>query len=146
MLWPAQQLIGEKDVLNGANAIVQLPTGVGKTKSIELIIRSSFTSNRTTTAIIVAPLRALCNEIASDLAAAFGESVLINQFSDILENDFFVDVTQKSTLLICTPEKFNYIIHHQVEFLDGIGLYIFDESHMFDDENRGTAYELLHKR
>lgn len=88
MLWPAQQLIGEKDVLNGANAIVQLPTGVGKTKSIELIIRSSFTSNRTTTAIIVAPLRALCNEIASDLAAAFGESVLINQFSDILENDF----------------------------------------------------------
>lgn len=143
MLWPAQQLIGEKDVLNGANAIVQLPTGVGKTKSIELIIRSSFTSNRTTTAIIVAPLRALCNEIASDLAAAFGESVLINQFSDILENDFFVDVTQKSTLLICTPEKFNYIIHHQMEFLDGIGLYIFDESHMFDDENRGTAYELL---
>lgn len=143
MLWPAQQLIGEKDVLNGANAIVQLPTGVGKTKSIELIIRSSFTSNRTTTAIIVAPLCALCNEIASDLAAAFGESVLINQFSDILENDFFVDVTQKSTLLICTPEKLNYIIHHQMEFLDGIGLYIFDESHMFDDENRGTAYELL---
>ena len=90
MLWPAQQLIGEKNVLNGENAIVQLPTGVGKTKSIELIIRSSFTSGRTATAIIVAPLRALCNEIASDMTSVFGESALINQFSDILENDFLL--------------------------------------------------------
>lgn len=143
MLWPAQQLIGKKNVLSGENAIVQLPTGVGKTKSIELIIRSSFLSNRTATAIIVAPLRALCNEIASDMTSAFGESVLINQFSDILENDFFVDFTLKATILICTPEKLSYIIHHQVELLDEIGLYIFDESHMFDDGRRGTAYELL---
>ena len=143
MLWPAQQLIGKKNVLSGENAIVQLPTGVGKTKSIELIIRSSFLSNRTATAIIVAPLRALCNEVASDMTSAFGESVLINQFSDILENDFFVDFTLKATILICTPEKLSYIIHHQVEFLDEIGLYIFDESHMFDDGRRGTAYELL---
>ena len=60
MLWPAQQLIGEKGVLCGHSAIVQLPTGVGKTKSIELIIRSSFASDRAATAIIVAPLRALC--------------------------------------------------------------------------------------
>lgn len=111
MLWPAQQLIGKKNVLSGENAIVQLPTGVGKTKSIELIIRSSFLSNRTATAIIVAPLRALCNEVASDMTSAFGESVLINQFSDILENDFFVDFTLKATILICTPEKLSYIIH-----------------------------------
>ena len=130
-------------MLSGEKPIVQLPTGVGKTKSIELIIRSTFLSNRTATAIIVAPLRALCNEIASDMTSAFGESVLINQFSDILENDFFVDFTLKATILICTPEKLSYIIHHQVEFLDEIGLYIFDESHMFDDGRRGTAYELL---
>ena len=32
MLWPAQQLIGEKGILRGENAIVQLPTGVGKPK------------------------------------------------------------------------------------------------------------------
>ena len=49
----------------------------------------------------------------------------------------------KATILICTPEKLSYIIHHQIEFLDEIGLYIFDESHMFDDGSRGTAYELL---
>ena len=92
MLWPAQQLIGEKGVLRGQSAIVQLPTGVGKTKSIELVIRSSFASGRATTAIIVAPLRALCNEIANDMISAFGDEVLVNQFSDVLEEDFSLEL------------------------------------------------------
>ena len=145
MLWPAQQLIGEKGVLRGQSAIVQLPTGVGKTKSIELIIRSSFASGRASTAIIVAPLRALCNEIANDMISAFGDEVLVNQFSDVLEEDFSLDLflSFKSKILICTPEKLSYIIHHQADFLDEIGLYIFDEGHMFDDGSRGAIYELL---
>ena len=145
MLWPAQQLIGEKGVLRGQSAIVQLPTGVGKTKSIELIIRSSFVSGRATTAIIIAPLRALCNEIANDMISAFGDEVLVNQFSDVLEEDFSLDLflSFKSKILICTPEKLSYIIHHQAAFLDEIGLYIFDEGHMFDDGSRGAIYELL---
>lgn len=145
MLWPAQQLIGEKGILRGQNAIVQLPTGVGKTKSIELIIRSSFASERTSTAIIVAPLRALCNEIASEMSLAFGDESSINQFSDVLEDDFSLDFldASKSRILICTPEKLSYIIHHQAGFLNEIGLFIFDESHMFDDASRGAIYELL---
>lgn len=145
MLWPAQQLIGEKEVLRGQSAIVQLPTGVGKTKSIELVIRSSFASGRATTAIIVAPLRALCNEIANDMISAFGDEVLVNQFSDVLEEDFSLELflSFKSKILICTPEKLSYIIHHQADFLDEIGLYIFDEGHMFDDGSRGAIYELL---
>lgn len=145
MLWPAQQLIGEKGVLRGQSAIVQLPTGVGKTKSIELVIRSSFASGRATTAIIVAPLRALCNEIANDMISAFGDKVLVNQFSDVLEEDFSLDLflSLKLKILICTPEKLSYIIHHQADFLDEIGLYIFDEGHMFDDGSRGAIYELL---
>lgn len=145
MLWPAQQLIGEKGVLRGQSAIVQLPTGVGKTKSIELVIRSSFASGRATTAIIVSPLRALCNEIANDMISAFGDEVLVNQFSDVLEEDFSLELflSFKSKILICTPEKLSYIIHHQADFLDEIGLYIFDEGHMFDDGSRGAIYELL---
>lgn len=145
MLWPAQQLIGEKGVLRGQSAIVQLPTGVGKTKSIELVIRSSFASGRATTAIIVAPLRALCNEIANDMISAFGDEVLVNQFSDVLEEDFSLELflSFKSKILICTPEKLSYIIYHQADFLDEIGLYIFDEGHMFDDGSRGAIYELL---
>ena len=76
-------MIGEQGVLAGENAVVQLPTGVGKTKSIELIIRSAFLSKRAATAIVVAPLRALCNEISYDLNICFHNEALINQISDV---------------------------------------------------------------
>ena len=66
ILWPAQQLIGKKEILCGKNAIIQLPTGAGKTKGIELIIRTAFLADRADTVIVVAPLRALCNEITSN--------------------------------------------------------------------------------
>jgi superfamily II DNA/RNA helicase len=145
ILWPSQQLIGEKELLKGKNAIVQLPTGVGKTKSIEIIIRSAFLCERATTAVIVAPLRALCNEITSDMFQAFETDVIINQFSDVLQEDFILNFgdDQKKHIVICTPEKLNYIIHHQKDILTFIDLFIFDEAHMFDDGSRGAIYELL---
>lgn len=145
MLWPSQRLIAEKNILRGENAIVQLPTGVGKTKSIELIIRASFLSTRANTAIIIAPLRALCNEITADMVRAFGDEITVNQFSDVLQNDFFnlFGEDNGKQILICTPEKLSYILHHQTDFIDFIDLFIFDEGHMFDDGSRGVTYELL---
>lgn len=145
MLWPAQRLIVEKGLLLGNDALVQLPTGVGKTKSIEIIIRAAFLSNRANNVIIVAPLRALCNEITIDMYRAFRNGVIINQFSDILNNDFenaFIDDVKKK-IIVCTPEKLNYILHHDDEFISHIDLFIFDEGHMFDAGGRGATYELL---
>ncbi len=144
MLWPAQRLIGECDILRGKNSIVQLPTGVGKTKSIELIIRAAFLSNRANTVIIVAPLRALCNEITTDMMRAFYKEASVNQFSDVLQEDLF-DFTNifGKQILICTPEKLSYVVHHEPDFFNLIDLFVFDEAHMFDDGGRGALYELL---
>jgi reverse gyrase len=66
-LWPAQHLIGEKDVLRGKSAVIQMPTSAGKTRACEIIIRSAFLSERTSLAVIIAPFRALCHEIYNDL-------------------------------------------------------------------------------
>lgn len=144
ILWAAQKLIGEYGLLQGNNAIVQLPTGVGKTKSIEIIIRASFLAKRANVVVIIAPLRALCNEISNDLSFHFGDSATINQYSDVLQEDFKFEIEDnKKHIVICTPEKFNYIMHHQNEILLSIGLFIFDEAHMFDDISRGATYELL---
>ncbi|MBE5927040.1 MAG: DEAD/DEAH box helicase [Lachnospiraceae bacterium] len=145
MVWPAQKLIGEKGILKGKNSIVQLPTGVGKTKSIELIVRSMFLAERGDTALIVAPLRALCNEITDDLGRAFVKEASINQFSDLLEIDFLELFSKENEkkILVCTPEKLQFIFHHEPELMSEIDLYVFDEGHMFDDMSRGAMYELL---
>ena len=144
ILWAAQQLIGESNILRGMNGIVQLPTGVGKTKSIELIIRSAFIKQKASIVVIVAPLRALCNEITMDMMKAFGKEVKINQFSDVLQDDItFFDDSSIKQIVICTPEKLSYIMHHQKEIINIIDLFVFDEAHMFDDGERGAIYELL---
>ena len=144
VLWAAQRLIGDYGLLTGKNAIVQLPTGVGKTKSIEIIMRAAFLANRAKVVIVIAPLRALCNEITHDLINAYGNSVIINQLSDVLQDDFKFDIEiNKKYVVVCTPEKLNYLMHHHREVLDSVNLYIFDEAHMFDDLGRGAIYELL---
>lgn len=145
ILWPAQQLVGKKEILCGKNAIIQLPTGAGKTKGIELIIRTAFLADRADTVIVVAPLRALCNEITYDLQRVFGKTVNVNQFSDILQLDimYLFDDEKQKQIIVCTPEKMSYIVHHQTDFLQYVDLFVFDEGHMFDDGSRGAMYELL---
>jgi len=92
ILWSAQRIIGEAGIFEGKSGIIQLPTGVGKTKSLELIIRSAFIGERTNAVIVITPLRALCNEIKGDLQRAFGKEVNVNQFSDILQEDFYFSI------------------------------------------------------
>lgn len=146
--WPSQQLLGEHGVFKGKSAVIQMPTSSGKTKSTEIIIRSSFMSDKSNMAVIVAPFRALCSEIKNDLQLAFiGENISIDEPSDALQNDFnsFDDIDLKTNKLvvIVTPEKLMYILRSIPELASKIGLLIYDEGHQFDNGIRGVTYELL---
>lgn len=144
LLWPAQKVIIEAGALIGKNLVVPLPTGVGKTKSIEIILQSNFLKGQKSICFIIVPLRALCNEIVSELINAFDDEVEINQFSDTLQEDFDLETRfNKMSVFVCTPEKFTYVLRHRPDLLDTISLFIFDEAHLFDDESRGAQYELL---
>ena len=144
-LWPAQHLLGKMGVLQGKSAVVQMPTSAGKTKSTELILRSAFLAKRTSLAVIIAPFRALCNEIQETLAVAFDkEAITVNGLSDVLQTDYdIVDFMVERKILVATPEKMLYILRHEPLLGQHIGLLIFDEGHQFDDETRGVTYELL---
>jgi len=147
-LWPAQILLGEKDVYNGKSAVIQMPTSAGKTKSIEIIIRSSFLSSRANVAVIVAPFKALCNEIKTTLQEAFAnEQVKIDVPTDAFQIDFDIfseiELETEKLILILTPEKFIYMMRHAPEIVDEVGLLIYDEGHQFDNGIRGVTYELL---
>lgn len=148
-LWPSQQLLGEKGVFRGVSAIVQMPTSAGKTRATELIIRSAFLSGRTSSAVIVAPFRALCHEISNSLKEAFhGEPIIVDELTDVLQVDFdfnfdLDEFLESKKVLIVTPEKLVYVLRHSPELSESVGLVIYDEGHQFDSGLRGVTYELL---
>lgn len=144
-LWPAQHLLGQADVLKGKSAIVQMPTSAGKTKAIELMIRSAFLAERTSLAIIIAPFRALCHEIKNSLVSAFhNEPTRVDELTDALQTDFEItELLGHQQILVVTPEKLLYVLRHNLELVSHVGLLIFDEGHQFDNGTRGITYELL---
>ena len=154
--WPAQRLVGSLGVLKGESAVMQMPTSAGKTKSVELIIRSGFLSGRARLAVIVAPFRALCREITQGFMASFEhDSVNINELRDVTSVDegeqeflkFLLGDDFKGkhdhTIIISTPEKLVYLLRHEPSLAKQIDLLIFDEGHQFDSGKRGVTYELL---
>ena len=147
-MWASQILLGEKGIFKGKSGVIQMPTSSGKTTSVSLAIQSAFLSKRTSIVIVVAPFRALCKEILFDLEKffAFDENITITEFSDIPEPSEIELVTSESIVkkvFVMTPEKLAYILKHNTEIIESINMIVFDEAHLFDDEARGTDYELL---
>lgn len=147
-MWESQIILGENNIFMGKSGVIQMPTSSGKTASVALAIQSSFLANRTNLAIVIAPFRALCREIMFDLESffKFDESISIMEFNDIPEldeiNGFSLGYSTKN-IYVMTPEKFSYILKHNREIVDYINMIVFDEAHLFDDQKRGTDYELL---
>lgn len=143
--WPAQRLLGERGVFTGESAVVQMPTSAGKSRAMEIIIRSAFLSGRALLAVVVAPFRALCHEIRDGLVSAFQqEPVTVDELSDVFQTDFDVEaLLGMHGVLVVTPEKLVYVLRHAPELANRIGLLLYDEGHQFDTGTRGVTYELL---
>ncbi|WP_430619201.1 DEAD/DEAH box helicase [Enterococcus sp. DIV0802b] len=144
LLWPAQKMIIQEGVLQNQNCVVPLPTGVGKTRSFELLAYYKLIIQDRNNIVIIAPLRALCNEITTDLKFIFKDfsEIAITKFTDVYQEDTFFK-TQKKNIIIATPEKFVFVLRHAPNLINYIDLFIFDEAHLFDDSSRGVDYELL---
>ena len=147
-MWKSQILLGEKGIFKGKSGVIQMPTSSGKTTSVSLAIQSAFLSKRTSIVIVVAPFRALCKEILFDIEKffSFDKNVIVTEFSDIPEPSETELVATELTIkkvFVMTPEKLAYILKHNTEIIESINMIVFDEAHLFDDESRGTDYELL---
>lgn len=151
-LWPSQMLLGQAGLFFGTSGIVQMPTSAGKTRSIEIILRSGFLSGRTKLAVVVAPFRALCHEIGIAMRSAFrADDVKVNELSDAMQLDFLQQVAEllgseapaSQYILVLTPEKLLYVLRHTPTIVNDIGIVVYDEGHQFDSGSRGITYELL---
>jgi len=151
-LWPSQMLLGQAGLFSGTSGIVQMPTSAGKTRSVEIVLRSAFLSGRTKLAVVVAPFRALCHEIGTSLRHAFrDDDVKVNELSDAMQLDFLQQVAElfgfeaptSQYILALTPEKLLYVLRQTPTLVADIGLVVYDEGHQFDSGSRGITYELL---
>ena len=147
-LWPSQRYMCELGLFKGKSGVIQMPTGAGKTKAVSIAIYSAFCSDRVKLSVVVAPFRALCREISSDLKhdLDFDDNIQISEISDLMQSDYIIEDffnPELKTVVVTTPEKFLYIVRQDERIIDNIGQLIFDEGHLFDDEERGASYELL---
>ncbi len=148
-MWPSQRMLGEAGLYRGESGVVQMPTSSGKSRATELVIRSAFLSSRTKLALVIAPFRALCQEIASDLGRAFkDDSYSVNQVSDALQPDidldiFGLEIETRPQVVVLTPEKLLFLLRQEPDIVSNAGLVVYDEGHQFDTGTRGVTYELL---
>lgn len=148
-MWPSQRMLGEAGLYKGQSGVVQMPTSTGKSRATELVIRSAFLSSRTKLALVIAPFRALCQEIASDLDKAFkDDGYSVNQVSDALQPDidlniFGLEIETKPQVVVLTPEKLLFLLRQEPDIISNAGLVVYDEGHQFDTGTRGVTYELL---
>jgi POLQ-like helicase len=151
-LWPSQRLLGQAGLFAGRSGVIQMPTSAGKTRSVEVILRSAFLAGRTRVAVLVAPFRALCHEIATSMRQSFrNEDVKVNELSDALQLDFADQLAElfgaapptTCYTLVLTPEKLLYVLRQAPSLVTYIGLVVYDEGHQFDSGTRGITYELL---
>lgn len=151
-MWPSQRMLGEAGLFRGEPCVVQMPASAGKTRATELVLRSAFLSSRTNLAVVVAPFRALCQEIANDLQMTFADDAYeVNQLSDAIQSDYkselpeFFEIASEPTphVVVLTPEKLLYVLRQEPQFVERLGLIVYDEGHQFDTGTRGVTYELL---
>ena len=144
LMWQAQRELGDKGIFRGSSAVVQMPTGVGKTKSIELIIRSRYLRWDRGLAIVIAPTVALCSEIAGGLNRSLSDIArVVRGVDDFIKTDYVRAYCGEMDVFVVTPEKLYYLLRHDAIDLRNLGLIIVDEAHLLERVGRGVRLELL---
>lgn len=144
LMWQAQRELGGNGVFCGNSAVVQMPTGVGKTKSIELIIRARYLRRGRELAIVLAPTVALCSEIAENLSESLSDiASIVTSADNYIIHEYVRMYRRGMEVFVVTPEKLSYLLRHDSISLCDLGLLIVDEAHLLEQPGRGVRLELL---
>jgi len=126
--------------------VIHMPTSAGKTLLGELAIARQVFSEPNSKCVYVAPSRALCDQVASDLTSRLSR-FKIRVTTVVSDND--ISIYENSTLfgqdnvIVVTPEKLGYLIRQNSSFIWTSKLFIFDELHNIGKSERGWCYEEL---
>ncbi len=147
-LWPPQEKAIIKGLLEGKSLLVVTPTASGKTLIALLATAKTVIESRKKT-IYITPLKALANEKHEEFKDFF-EGVYLGKGKQLsvgisTGDDLNVDPSYLSRydVIITTNERLDSIIRHKVKWLEDVGLFVFDEVHLLDDETRGGTLEFV---
>jgi hypothetical protein len=126
--------------------VIHMPTSAGKTLLAELAIAQFLFTNPEGKCVYVAPSRALCDQVLSDLAARltrFGIRITAVVSDQDIIDEYEGVLFGRTNAIIVTPEKLSYLFRQQSSFIFESSLFIFDELHAISrlSGGRGWTYE-----
>ncbi|CAN2039841.1 DEAD/DEAH box helicase [Candidatus Magnetomoraceae bacterium gMMP-15] len=148
-LLPSQRDALDKNLLDIVSnvTVLQLPTSAGKSLLAEFNILVTKALRPDAKIIYIVPSRALVNQVYYDLKSDL-ESVdlTIEKTTSAIEIDpnenSFLN-SEEIDVLISTPEKLDLLIRRQHPSVDEVSLFVVDEAHTIQNNERGAKLELL---
>jgi helicase len=140
---PAQREVVERGLLtSGFNAVLQMPTGAGKTWLAEQATRSALLSGHRV--IYLTPLRALANELVDRWRTEFAGHEVGVFTGEYGQGNAYPVPFERARLLVMTPERLdactrNWRAHWG--WLPEVALLVVDELHLLGESIRGARLE-----
>ncbi len=139
-LYPPQVKAIKRGLLNGENLVLAVPTASGKTLVAELAMLKAILS-RGGKALYLVPLKALAAEKFDDFQEFEELGIkVIQSTGDFDSSDYRL---AKYDIIICTNEKVDSLLRHDVKWVKDVQIIVADEVHLIDDSHRGPTLEVV---
>ena len=138
-LYPPQAEAIQEGVLNGDNMLLACPTASGKTLVAELAMLKHILEWNGKIIYLV-PLKALASEKKEefDKYEQLGIKTIVST-GDFDTKDQWL---KNFDIIICSNEKADSLLRHQVSWMKDISLIVSDEVHLITDPSRGPTLEV----
>lgn len=124
------------------NLVISSSVASGKTVNAEAIFGFELNTKENSKVVYVSPLKALGKEKFNDWSKheTFKNfsKVLVSSDEIVTKSDF-----ENSRMIISTIESMNIRCRKKEKWIKEVRAFVFDEAHLFNDENRGAGAESL---
>ena len=137
---PPQKMALEMGLLGDRNLVVATPTASGKTAIAEIACLKTIGEGRKV--VYIVPLRALATEKYSEFKKKY-EPLGVKVAVSIGDYDSSDGWLSKYDLIVCTSERLDSLLRHNIGWVEDIGLIVADEIHLLDSPERGPTLEIV---
>jgi len=138
---PSQEKAINAGLLDGKNMLVCSPTASGKTFVAELAGIKRILEEGGKMVYIV-PLKSLASEKADEFKEKYSDFGIQTALS-IGDPDSSESWLSKYDIIVCTSEKFDSLLRHNINWLKDVKTVVFDEIHLLNDSKRGPTLEII---